>query len=122
MGQKVKPIGLRVGINRTWDSRWYAGRNYGELLHQDIQLRGYLMDRLKQAAISRVVIERPAGRARVTIHAGRPGLIIGKRVRILKSCALICLLRIGGEVSLISLKCASLKLMRSWWLRILPSS
>ena len=49
MGQKVKPIGLRVGINRTWDSRWYAGRNYGTLLHQDIQLRAYLMDRLKQA-------------------------------------------------------------------------
>ena len=79
MGQKIKPIGLRVGINRTWDSRWYAGRNYGELLHQDIELRSYLMDRLKQAAISRVVIERPAGRARVTIHAGRPGLIIGKK-------------------------------------------
>ena len=79
MGQKIKPIGLRVGINRTWDSRWYAGRNYGELLHQDIELRSYLMDRLKQAAISRVVIERPAGRARVTIPAGRPGLIIGKK-------------------------------------------
>jgi small subunit ribosomal protein S3 len=79
MGQKVKPIGLRVGINRTWDSRWYAGRNYGQLLHEDIKLRAYLMDRLKQAAISRVVIERPAGRARVTIHAGRPGLIIGKK-------------------------------------------
>ena len=63
MGQKVKPIGLRVGINRTWDSRWYAGRNYGQLLHQDIKLRDYLMGRLKQAAISRVVIERPAGRA-----------------------------------------------------------
>ena len=59
--KKVKPIGLRVGINRTWDSRWYAGRNYGELLHKDIELRSYLMDRLKQAAISRVVIERPAG-------------------------------------------------------------
>ena len=82
MGQKVKPIGLRVGINRTWDSRWYAGRNYGQLLHEDIKLRAYLMDRLKQAAISRVVIERPAGRARVTIHAGRPGLIIGKKGQI----------------------------------------
>ena len=56
MGQKVKPIGLRVGINRTWDSRWYAGRNYGQLLHEDIKLRAYLMNRLKQAAISRVVI------------------------------------------------------------------
>ena len=68
-----------------------CSRNYGELLHQDIQLRTYLMDRLKQAAISRVVIERPAGRARVTIHAGRPGLIIGKKGQDIESCAQICL-------------------------------
>ena len=100
MGQKVKPIGLRVGINRTWDSRWYAGRNYGELLHQDIQLRSYLMDRLKQAAISRVVIERPAGRARVTIHAGRPGLIIGKKGQDIEKLRADLSARIGGEVSL----------------------
>jgi len=100
MGQKVKPIGLRVGINRTWDSRWYAGRNYGKLLHEDIQLREYLMDRLKQAAISRVVIERPAGRARVTIHAGRPGLIIGKKGQDIEKLRVDLGKRIGGEVSL----------------------
>ena len=100
MGQKVKPIGLRVGINRTWDSRWYAGRNYGELLHQDIKLRAYLMDRLKQAAISRVVIERPAGRARVTIHAGRPGLIIGKKGQDIEKLRNDLSARIGGDVSL----------------------
>ena len=100
MGQKVKPIGLRVGINRTWDSRWYAGRNYGELLHQDIELRSYLMDRLKQAAISRVVIERPAGRARVTIHAGRPGLIIGKKGQDIERLRADLAKRIGGDVSL----------------------
>ena len=79
MGQKVKPIGLRVGINRTWDSRWFAEKNYGDLLHKDIELRKHLMGFLKQAAISKIVIERPAGRARVTIYAGRPGLIIGKK-------------------------------------------
>ena len=79
MGQKIKPIGLRVGINRTWDSRWFAGRTYGELLHKDIALRSHLMERLKPAGISRIVIERPAGRARITIYAGRPGLIIGKK-------------------------------------------
>ena len=100
MGQKVKPIGLRVGINRTWDSRWYAGRNYGQLLHEDIKLRAYLMDRLKQAAISRVVIERPAGRARVTIHAGRPGLIIGKKGQDIEKFRLDLSTRIDGEVSL----------------------
>ena len=100
MGQKVKPIGLRVGINRTWDSRWYAGRNYGTLLHQDIQLREYLMERLKQAAISRVIIERPAGRARVTIHAGRPGLIIGKKGQDIEKLRQDLSKRLGGEVSL----------------------
>ena len=79
MGQKVKPIGLRLGINRTWDSRWFAERNYSELLHKDLNVRKYLMEKLKAAAVSKVVIERPAGRVRVTIYSGRPGLIIGKK-------------------------------------------
>ena len=100
MGQKVKPIGLRVGINRTWDSRWYADRNYGELLHKDIELRNHLMERLKQASISRVVIERPAGRARVTIYAGRPGLIIGKKGQDIEKLRVDLTRRVGTEVSL----------------------
>jgi len=100
MGQKVKPIGLRVGINRTWDSRWYADRNYGDLLHQDIELRNHLMERLKQAGISRVVIERPAGRARVTIYAGRPGLIIGKKGQDIEKLRLDLSKKVGTEVSL----------------------
>ena len=100
MGQKVKPIGLRVGINRTWDSRWYADRNYGELLHKDIELRNHLMERLKQASISRVVIERPAGRARITIYAGRPGLIIGKKGQDIEKLRVDLMKRVGTEVSL----------------------
>ena len=100
MGQKVKPIGLRVGINRTWDSRWYADRNYGELLHKDIELRNHLMEHLKQASISRVVIERPAGRARVTIYAGRPGLIIGKKGQDIEKLRVDLTKRVGTEVSL----------------------
>ena len=100
MGQKVKPIGLRVGINRTWDSRWYADRNYGELLHKDIELRNHLMERLRQASISRVVIERPAGRARVTIYAGRPGLIIGKKGQDIEKLRADLTKRVGTEVSL----------------------
>ena len=100
MGQKIKPIGLRVGINRTWDSRWYADRNYGDLLHKDIELRKHLMDRLKQAGISRVVIERPAGRARVTIYAGRPGLIIGKKGQDIEKLRSDLTKRVGTEVSL----------------------
>ena len=79
MGQKVNPIGLRLGINRTWDSRWYADRNYARLLHEDIKLREYLKKRLSQAGVSRIVIERPAKKARITIHTARPGVVIGKK-------------------------------------------
>ena len=80
MGQKVNPIGLRLGINRTWDSRWYANTGeYGQLLHEDIKIREYLKKELKQAAVSKVVIERPHKKCRVTIHAARPGLVIGKK-------------------------------------------
>jgi len=100
MGQKIKPIGFRVGINRTWDSRWYADRNYASLLHQDSELRDHLMERLKSAAISRVVIERPAGRARITIYAGRPGLIIGKKGADIETLRADLTKRVGSEVSL----------------------
>jgi len=79
MGHKVNPIGLRLGINRTWDSRWFAVKNYADLLHQDLKLRGYLRKRLQQAGVSRIVIERPAKRARVTIYTARPGVVIGKK-------------------------------------------
>ncbi len=80
MGQKVNPIGLRLGINRTWDSRWYArNADYGDLLHEDLTIRRYLMDRLSQAGVSKVVIERPTKKARITIHTARPGVVIGKK-------------------------------------------
>ena len=80
MGQKVNPIGLRLGINRTWDSRWFAGKaEYGSLLHEDIKIRKELMKQLKQAAVSHIVIERPHKKCRVTIHSARPGVVIGKK-------------------------------------------
>ena len=79
MGQKVSPVGLRLGINRTWDSRWYADGEYAGLLHEDLQIRCFLFDRLSQAGIGRVVIERPAKKARITIHTARPGVVIGKK-------------------------------------------
>src|SRR6266853_4500813 len=80
MGQKVNPTGLRLGINRTWDSRWYAGKNeYGKLLHEDMEIRAALTKQLKQAAISKIVIERPHKKCRVTIHSARPGVVIGKK-------------------------------------------
>ncbi|TNE37041.1 MAG: 30S ribosomal protein S3 [Alphaproteobacteria bacterium] len=79
MGQKVNPIGLRVGINRTWDSRWYAKDDYAKLLHEDVRIREYLEKQLEQAGISKIVIERPAKKARVTIYSARPGVIIGRK-------------------------------------------
>jgi small subunit ribosomal protein S3 len=79
MGQKVNPIGLRLGINRTWDSRWFARKDYGALLHEDIKLRKFLNGRLQQAGVSRIVVERAAKKARITIHSARPGVVIGKK-------------------------------------------
>lgn len=80
MGHKVNPTGLRLGINRTWDSRWFAGKlQYGDLLHEDLRLRQYLKKRLSQAGVARVVIERPTKKARITIHTARPGVVIGKK-------------------------------------------
>ena len=79
MGQKVNPISLRLGINRTWDSRWYAGKDYATKLLQDIKLREYIMKNLKQAGVARVIIERAATKTHVTVHSARPGVIIGKK-------------------------------------------
>ena len=100
MGQKVKPIGLRLGINRTWDSRWFAEKNYSDLLHKDLHVRRYLMEKLKAAAVSKVVIERPAGRARVSIYSGRPGLIIGKKGQDIEKLRDELSKTLGMEVSL----------------------
>lgn len=79
MGQKVNPIALRLGINKTWDSRWYAGKSYGDQLHQDFKIRDYVFKAFSQAGISKVVIERPAKKAVLSIHAARPGVLIGKK-------------------------------------------
>ena len=80
MGNKVNPIGLRLGINRTWDSRWFADRaDYGILLHEDLKIRNFLLKELKQAAVSKIVIERPHKKCRVTLHSARPGVVIGKK-------------------------------------------
>ena len=80
MGHKSNPIGMRLQINRTWDSRWFAeGHDYGQLLLEDLKIRRYILDTLKQAAISKVVIERPAKLCRISIFAARPGVIIGKK-------------------------------------------
>lgn len=80
MGQKINPISLRLGINRTWDSRWFAGRaEYGRLLHEDRRIRGHILKQQRQAGISKVVIERPHKKCRVTVYTARPGVLIGKK-------------------------------------------
>jgi small subunit ribosomal protein S3 len=79
MGQKVNPIGLRLGINRTWDSRWFAGKDYAKYLHQDFKIRKYIQETLTQAGISKIIIERPAKKVRVNIYSARPGILIGKK-------------------------------------------
>jgi len=80
MGQKVNPIGMRLGVNRTWDSRWFANKGeYGDLLHQDLQIKKVLEKKLKQAGVAKIVIERPHKKCRVTISTARPGVVIGKK-------------------------------------------
>lgn len=80
MGQKVHPTGIRLGIAKDWNSTWYAEKgDYAENLKTDLEVRKYLQDRLSQAAVSRIQIERPAKSARITIHTARPGIVIGKK-------------------------------------------
>lgn len=101
MGQKVNPIGLRLGINRTWDSRWYANKeNYAKLLHQDMKIRDFLKERLALAGVSKIIIERPAQKARVTIHSARPGVVIGKKGQDIDNLKNELQKMTGSEVSL----------------------
>ncbi|HWP45940.1 MAG TPA: 30S ribosomal protein S3 [Candidatus Limnocylindrales bacterium] len=79
MGQKVNPIGLRLGIIKTWNSKWYAEKNYADLLHEDLKIRNFVKDKLSHAGISKVEIERAAEKTTVNIHTARPGIIIGRK-------------------------------------------
>jgi small subunit ribosomal protein S3 len=101
MGQKSNPIGLRLQINRTWDSRWFAeGQDYGRLLLEDLKIRQFIFKSLPQAAISKVVIERPAKLCRVSIYAARPGVIIGKKGSDIEKLKKLLSKMTGSEVSL----------------------
>jgi small subunit ribosomal protein S3 len=101
MGQKINPIGLRLGINRTWDSRWFAdGSAYGDLLLEDLALRKMLEKRLAGAGISRIIIESPAKKARITIHSARPGVVIGKKGADIEKLRSEVSKMTGSEVSL----------------------
>ena len=79
MGQKVNPNGLRLGINKTWSSRWYSKADYAKLLHEDLEIKKYIQEKLASASISKVIIERAAKKLRLTLYTSRPGIIIGKK-------------------------------------------
>ena len=80
MGQKINPTGFRLSVTRNWSSRWYAGNvNFAGMLNEDLRVRAFLKKRLKNASVGRVVIERPAKNARITIYSSRPGVVIGKK-------------------------------------------
>jgi small subunit ribosomal protein S3 len=80
MGQKIHPTGFRLSVQRNWTSRWYSNsKNFPAMLHEDIKIRDYLTSQLKQAAVAKIVIERPHKKCRVTIYSGRPGVVIGKK-------------------------------------------
>jgi len=100
MGQKVNPIGLRLGINRTWESRWYAGKDYATKLNNDIKIRDFVFKELKSAGISRVVIERAAINTRITIYTARPGVIIGKKGSDIEKLRQKLANMVGGDVTL----------------------
>ena len=100
MGQKVNPVGMRLGINRTWDSRWFSGKDYGDKLIQDLKLRDYIQKKLKSAGISKVIIERAAKTTKVSVHTARPGVIIGKKGADIEKLRRDLAARAGNDVSL----------------------
>jgi len=99
MGQKVNPIGFRVGITRGWESVWYAAdKDFGSLLREDIQMRRFIKAKMKHAGVSRIVIERPAGKVKVTVHTARPGVIIGRKGSEIEALRNDLLRKFGQEV------------------------
>src|ERR1043165_7042080 len=101
MGQKINPVGFRLSVLRNWSSRWYANtRNFPTMLNEDIKVRDFLKKRLGHAAVSRIIIERPAKNARITIHSARPGVAIGKKGEDIETLRSDLPRMMGGEVGL----------------------
>mgnify|MGYP001353128868 CR=1 FL=1 len=100
MGQKANAIGLRLGINKSWDSRWFAEKNYSRLLQEDLMLRKFLLKRLSLAGVSKILIERPAKLAKITVYTARPGVIIGKKGSDIEKLRMDIVKMVGGDASL----------------------
>ncbi len=99
MGQKVNPIGFRVGITRGWESVWYAeDKDFGSQLREDIQMRRFIKEKIKHAGVSRIIIERPAGKVKVTVHTARPGVIIGRKGSEIEALRQALMRQFGQEV------------------------
>ncbi len=123
MGQKVNPIGLRLGINRTWDSRWFAqGHEYAKLLHEDFRIRAELMKLLKQAAVSKIVIERPHRKCRVTVYSARPGVVIGKKGADIEKLRKTVAKLTNADVTINIVEVRKPRSTRRWWPTRSPSS
>ena len=101
MGQKIHPIGFRLPVTRAWSSRWFANnRNFSQMLAEDLNVRDYLKKKLKNAAVARILIERPAKNARITIYSARPGVVIGKKGEDIEALKLELAKRLGVPVAL----------------------
>ena len=114
MGQKIHPTGFRLSVTRNWASRWFANnRNFSKMLAEDLDVREYLKAKLKNAAVSRITIERPAKNARITIFSARPGVVIGKKGEDIENLKTELARRLGVPVRSTSKRSASLRSMRS---------
>ena len=100
MGQKANAIGLRLGVNKSWESRWFAEKNYAKLLQEDLMLRKFLLKKLSLAGVSKILIERPAKLAKITVYTARPGVIIGKKGSDIERLRNQIVQMVGGDASL----------------------
>ena len=114
MGQKVHPFGLRLGYNKTWRSRWYAKKDYGTLLHEDLRLKKELKKQLGHAGVSNIEIERPGNKIRVTIYTSRPGIIIGRKGSEIDKLKVDLQQRTNREVSSTSMRFIARNWRHNW--------
>ena len=123
MGHKVNPVGIRLGISRDWNSKWFAGRkDFRDYLIADLRVREYLKSKLSQAGISKIQIERPAKTARITIYTARPGVVIGKKGEDIEKLRKAVSDLMGARRTSTSQRSASRNWTRNWWLSRLPNS
>ena len=115
MGQKVHPYGFRLGVTKTWRSRWFAKQDYAKLLLEDIELKADLTSRLKRAGVSSIEVDRPGNKLRITIRTSRPGIVIGRKGAEIEKLKQDLARRPSAKSSSTFRKCTSLSSMRSWW-------